>query len=415
MKQSIRLLTLLLALLLCASCLVACGKSKYTVDNVEVTVSDTETDYVVIDVKNFGQIVIRLCPDVAPETVKNFKKLVSEKFYDGLTFHRIAKDFVIQGGDPEGDGTGGSENTIKGEFAANGFANRLKHTRGVLSMARANHPDSASSQFFICHKDTAQVAALDGNYAAFGYVVLGMNVVDAIASSATDFDEKPLTDVVMKSVRFATIPEEATGTTPPMVVIPETIAPSQSIPHDSLDFSQIDPAKANVSESATDYVKITVKDHGDIIVRLFPDVAPTTVQNFKKLVSEHFYDGVIFHRVIEDFMIQGGDPDGNGQGGSDTPIAGEFTANGFVNNLKHIRGVISMARSNDPNSASSQFFICHKTNEMTQNLNGNYAAFGYVVSGIGVVDAIASVATNSKDRPLTNVVMESVRFVTVGE
>lgn len=411
MKKSIRILTLLLALLLCVGCLVSCEKNKYTIEDKKITVSKTETDYVMIDVKNYGQIVIRLYPDIAPETVKNFKKLVSEKFYDGIIFHRVIENFMIQGGDPDGNGTGGSSQTIKGEFSSNGVKNNLKHTRGVVSMARANNPNSASSQFFICHQTNVQTANLDGNYAAFGYVVLGMNVVDAIATTPTDANDKPINEVVMNAVRFVNIDEEEVKDITPIIATPpSTIAPSQNIAHDALDFSTVDPAKVTLSETATDYVKITVKNHGDIILRLYPDVAPTTVANFKQLVSEHFYDGSIFHRVIADFMIQGGAPSGSGSGAQ--AIAGEFTSNGFVNNLKHVRGVLSMARTSDPDSATSQFFICHATKP---HLDGQYASFGYVVSGIDVVDSIASVATNSNDKPLSNVIMESVRFVTVAE
>lgn len=170
----------------------------------QVTETDKKTDYMVIDVKDYGKIVIRLFPDVAPETVKNFKQLVSEKFYDGIIFHRVIKNFMIQGGDPDGNGVGGSSKTIKGEFSTNGFENNLRHVRGVVSMARTNVPDSASSQFFICHQGAAH---LDGKYASFGYVVYGMDVVDAIASVATNSNDKPKTDVVINSIRFAEIAE----------------------------------------------------------------------------------------------------------------------------------------------------------------------------------------------------------------
>ena len=186
---------------------------------------------------------------------------------------------------------------------------------------------------------------------------------------------------------------------------------------ESLDFSEIDDiSKVSVSETETDYVIINVSVNGGeerpIVIRLYPDVAPKTVENFKKLVSEKFYDGIIFHRVIEGFMIQGGDPDGNGQGGSKDTIKGEFTSNGFENNLLHKRGVVSMARANDPDSASSQFFIMHKD---YPSLNGKYAAFGYVVYGMDVVDDIAEVRTNSNDKPVINIVMTSVRFAKVAE
>ncbi|MBE6592708.1 MAG: peptidylprolyl isomerase [Ruminococcaceae bacterium] len=155
---------------------------------------------------------------------------------------------------------------------------------------------------------------------------------------------------------------------------------------------------------------ISVKDKGEILVRLYEEVAPTTVANFKKLVAEGFYNGLIFHRVIKDFMIQGGCPEGNGTGGSGTNIYGEFAQNGFTNNLSHKKGVVSMARSNDPNSASSQFFIMHADNA---GLDGGYAAFGFVVYGQDVVDAIATVETEKNDKPVTDVVIESIRFVNI--
>ena len=147
----------------------------------------TGTQYVQIDVKDYGVIVAELYPETAPITVTNFIKLVENKFYDGLTFHRIIDGFMIQGGDPLGNGTGGSSEKIKGEFSQNGVKNDLKHTRGVLSMARSGQPDSASSQFFIMHQDAPH---LDGAYAAFGKVISGMEVVDAICQKTpvTDYN-----------------------------------------------------------------------------------------------------------------------------------------------------------------------------------------------------------------------------------
>lgn len=134
---------------------------------------------------DLGEIVLELYPDVAPITVANFLKLVGEGFYDGLTFHRIISGFMIQGGDPLGNGMGGSKDKIKGEFLQNGFNNTLKHSRGVISMARSMMPNSASSQFFIMHEDAPH---LDGAYAAFGKVVEGMDTVDRIAAAKVGFD-----------------------------------------------------------------------------------------------------------------------------------------------------------------------------------------------------------------------------------
>lgn len=145
-----------------------------------------------------GDIIkAELYPEIAPNTVKNFITLINHGFYDGLIFHRVIKGFMIQGGDPEGIGIGGPGYSIKGEFAQNGFKNDLKHTAGVLSMARSMRPDSAGSQFFIMHKDAPH---LDGAYAAFGKVIEGMDIVDKIASVPTDYQDKPFDDVVMDSV-----------------------------------------------------------------------------------------------------------------------------------------------------------------------------------------------------------------------
>ena len=152
---------------------------------------------VVIEMENGGKIELELCPEAAPKTVENFLKLVGEGFYDGLIFHRVIPGFMIQGGDPQGNGMGGAKENIVGEFRANGHDNPIKHTRGVISMARAFDPNSASSQFFIMHADAPH---LDGQYAAFGKVVSGMEVVDEIASIPTDYNDRPKMAMRMKKV-----------------------------------------------------------------------------------------------------------------------------------------------------------------------------------------------------------------------
>ena len=153
-------------------------------------------------------------------------------------------------------------------------------------------------------------------------------------------------------------------------------------------------------------VEMRVKEFGSMIIELFPSVAPITVENFLGLVDNNFYDGIIFHRVIKGFMIQGGDPKGTGMGGSSRKIKGEFLSNGVNNELMHTKGVISMARTFIPNSASSQFFIMH---EDAPHLDGEYAAFGVVLEGLDVVDKIANVKTLAQDRPSVDVVIESIK------
>lgn len=155
-------------------------------------------------------------------------------------------------------------------------------------------------------------------------------------------------------------------------------------------------------------VILKIKDLGEVKIELDYKNAPNTAKNFVYLVNKGFYDGLIFHRVIKNFMVQGGAPTGTGMGGADYEIKGEFTKNGVPNHLSHKRGVISMARSSNPDSASSQFFICDKNDEF---LDGSYAAFGHVVEGLDVIDKIASVRKNADDRPLTPVVIEKATVV----
>ncbi len=152
-------------------------------------------------------------------------------------------------------------------------------------------------------------------------------------------------------------------------------------------------------------VTITMEDGSVMTGELYPDVAPATVENFKKLAGENFYDGLIFHRVIKGFMIQGGDPEGTGMGGPGYTIKGEFSSNGFKNDLKHEKGVLSMARAMDPDSAGSQFFIMH---ESAPYLDGEYAAFGKITEGLDVIDKIAETETDWNDRPKTPQVIQTI-------
>jgi len=181
MNKKILLRILMPVLLL--GLLIGCGKKEEVVSKAEIAEADM---YIAdIEIADYGTITVELDAEAAPATVENFVKLAKDGFYDGLTFHRIMAGFMMQGGDPDGNGTGGSDQTIPGEFAANGFDNPLSHTRGAISMARSQKPDSASSQFFIVHEDSE---FLDGNYAAFGYVTEGIEVVDAVCEAAKPVD-----------------------------------------------------------------------------------------------------------------------------------------------------------------------------------------------------------------------------------
>lgn len=200
---------------------------------------------------------------------------------------------------------------------------------------------------------------------------------------------------------------------------------ADAVTMDELDLTAKDISLFTETEKVTEYVKMNISytdkngeaKTGDVIVRLFSEVAPETVENFQKLVKDDFYNGLTIHRVVEGFMIQGGDPDGDGSGGSPTTIHGEFSANGFVNNLKHNRGVISMARQGGVNnSASSQFFIVHEESANNHSsLDGNYASFGIVVYGMETVDGIAETEVQMRNQenssPVNPVTINKVTFV----
>ena len=187
-RRGLKFLALSISAALLVGTLAACGSKK---DSASKSSGD-------------NSFVITLYPDVAPITCENFEKLVKDGLYDGLKFHRVVEDFMAQGGDPKGDGTGGSTDTIKGEFSQNGVENTLSHTRGVVSMARSNDPDSASSQFFICYGDES---FLDGQYAAFGKVTEGMDVVDSFVKVERSMGSdgavsSPNTDIIMENVKM---------------------------------------------------------------------------------------------------------------------------------------------------------------------------------------------------------------------
>ncbi len=376
MKKIISVVLLISMLL----CLFSCGSK----DGIKLS-ADEIKDVVEVEmsVKDFGTISLELYHDIAPITVENFVSLACDGFYDGTVFHRIVSGFMIQGGDDNGDGIGGSDKTIKGEFLANGVQNSISHERGVISMARTSQSyDSASSQFFIMHNTNT---GLDGQYAAFGKVTKGLDVVDEIAAVETTYNSYG----TEKSV-------------PAKEVILEYVIVTKTYDRDGEDNTvETKSEKELYADPIT--VEMSIVDHGVITLELYPNLAPITVDNFVNLVKNSYYDGLTFHRIIEDFMIQGGE-------GEDSvkSIKGEFSANGVYNPLKHERGVISMARTQIPDSASSQFFIVH---EDSPHLNGQYAAFGKVIEGIEVVDSVATVDTDSNDAPLTDVVIEYVKLI----
>ena len=342
-----------------------------------------------MDFGSYGKIVLKLDAKEAPITVSNFVKLVNDGFYDGLTIFRAQRNFVIQGGK---DDTA-NLTPIKGEFSANGHENNISHTRGTISMARSNDPNSATSQFFITLHDGA-VPSLDGKYAAFGKVIEGMDVVDKIAedlmkceSDSMGFvsDADAITIVSAKVIDY----EEKNDDTEDAPVNP----PIREDKTDIMGTGACEYLGTRDTEGRDiKYVEMCIEEYGKLVILLDATTAPETVANFIALVESGFYDGLTFHRVITNFMIQGGDPKGDGTGGNEDEngneinIKGEFSSNGHENDISHKYGVISMARATDPNSASSQFFICNA--DASTSLDGNYAAFGYVVEGMSVIDEL---------------------------
>lgn len=378
-----RIVALVLLIILCIPIVAGCSTEE-SIDPATLG----ESVSIAIVVKNFGTIKADLYPKIAPITVAHIVSLIQDEFYDGLIFHRVIDGFMIQGGDPTGTGLGDpGQKKIYGEFTDNGVNNNLKNTRGVLAMARSRDPNSATSQFFI---NTVDNAHLDGQYATFGRVTEGMDVVDAIAKVPTDAGDRPLTEVVIETIRIEQINTDAITTA---------------------EVTTVDPNTPDDPQIGTDPVKITIEvaNFGTIKAELYPAKAPITVTHIVKLINSHFYDGLIFHRIIDGFMIQGGDPTGTGFGSPDQEtIKGEFAANGVNNDLKNLRGVLAMARKSYPyDSATSQFFINLVDNP---GLDGQYATFGMVTEGMEVVDAIAKVQTDANDRPLTDVVITSIRI-----
>ena len=377
--KSLKVLALTTALTLACGAFASCGNEHKAADTSSAETTNSTAENSGETAQSTGDFVTDLLPttdedipansfiitlreDKAPISCENFEKLVSEGFYDGLTFHRIFAGFMAQGGSSTGTGvSSGDEETIKGEFKSNGVDNDLSHKRSIVSMARTNDPDSASTQFFICYNDDVS-SSLDGNYAAFAQVTQGMEVVDRFLNC-----DRELNDTGYG------VPELSKP------VSPITITKATMIEPD-----------ANGHKRALFTVDFTEHEftEGEFIVTIHPDKAPITCENFEKLVNEGFYDGLSFHRVMDGFMAQGGDPEGTGFGGADEEIKGEFPENGVDNDLKHLRGTISMARAADPNSASSQFFICYKD---LASLDGKYAAFGEVTEGMEVVDGFTTV------------------------
>ncbi|MGC9399276.1 MAG: peptidylprolyl isomerase [Anaerolineae bacterium] len=327
---------------------------------------DPEGHYAAEIETEHGTITVRLFAEQAPKTVNNFVFLAREGFYDGTTFHRVIPGFMAQGGDPTGSGTGGPGYTFEDEFDP-----RLSHDRvGILSMANSG-PDTNGSQFFITFAPTTW---LDDRHTVFGRVVDGLEALKALSPRDPEVATEP--GDIIKTIRIVERETPLDSTLP----APGEVAPPQEPTARNAFYAR--PPEMQIDSGAKYEATITTAK-GDIVVSLDAAAAPATVNNFVTLAQAGFYNGLTFHRVEPDFVIQGGDPAGNGQGGPGYVLPPEI-------GLKHVEGAIAMARLPDQGnprrmSSGSQFYITLKP---TPQLDGAYSVFGQVTRGMEVVRAI---------------------------
>lgn len=419
--------------------------------NVEIlnyTAPEKGDTIIEMDIRDYGTVRIRLFPEYADRGVENFVELAKRGYYDGLTFHRVIRDFMIQGGDPLGNGTGG-ESTWGGRFDG-GTDQHLAHVTGALAYAHpqqeagASPTGGAGSQFYIVtgdqnitddtfsyyeqygyafsdnqkelYKQVGGAPFLDGNYTVFGQVIDGLDVVFKVQYVATDANDKPLAEsVVIDSVKVT----EYNG---------------EPVRWYLSDYDYDDPTAAEVvnftaPETGETVVDMKIKDYGDVKIKFFPEYAPQAVENFITHAKEGYYDGLTFHRVISDFMIQGGDPEGTGMGG-ESIWGGSFDGGKYFN-LIHAAGAVAYANSGSTSTNGSQFYIVtgnvYDTDTLAQQaictpsaervyttyggtpfLDGKYTVFGQVYDGLDIIFRIQNVKTDDSDKPVEDVIIESV-------
>ena len=456
-----------LAFLLCVAavsgCLTSCGKDENsssdgnttatTMDaaqNIEIanfTEPQKGDTIIIMKVKDYGEVKFRLFPEYAEKGVENFVELAKKGYYDGLTFHRVIKDFMIQGGDPVGNGTGG-ESVWGGEFDG-GTDPHLIHASGALAYANSGSTATDGSQFYvvtgtICTKDDINYYRqngmnispqqeeiyttvggtpwLDGGYTVFGQVIDGLDIIFKLQNVATGANDKPNEDVIIESMTVG----EYNG---------------EEIHWFMRDYQDIAPTAADV-----DVMNFTEPEEGETIVtmdiegydhpvmfKLFPEYASKGVENFVELAKSGYYDGLRFHRVIKDFMIQGGDPAGNGTGG-ECIWGGKFDG-GTDPHLIHVAGALAYANSGSTSTNGSQFYIVtgevYSDNEINELINsgyplsedqkelystvggtpwldGNYTVFGQVFEGLDIIFDIQNADTDEYDMPNKDVTIKSV-------
>jgi len=412
------------------------------------TAPQTGDTVIEMNIKNYGTVKFRLFPEYAEKGVENFVELAKEGYYDGLTFHRVIQDFMIQGGDPLGNGTGGK--SIWGGSFDGGVDPHLIHVAGAVAYANSGSTATNGSQFYIVtgtvwndaqfseyedygygfsdpskevYKTVGGTPFLDGNYTVFGQVFEGLDIIFQISNVETDpTNDKPVEDVIMESVKVT----EYNG---------------EELKWYITDYDYQEPTAENVPlanftppEQGETVINMKIKDRGDVKIKLFPEYAEKGVENFVELAKKGYYDGLTFHRVINDFMIQGGDPLGNGTGG-ESIWGGKFEG-GTDNHLIHAAGAVAYANSGATSTNGSQFYIVtgevydesrldelgtygykfsdnakevYTTKGGTPFLDGNYTVFGQVYDGLDIVFDIQKVETDStNDKPVEDVIIESV-------
>lgn len=458
-----KILSLILCGITAASLLTGCGKETSISDsdisengvsqavppeNVDIanyTAPEIGDTIIEMDIKDYGTVKFRLFPEYAEKGTENFIELAKKGYYDGLTFHRVISDFMIQGGDPNGDGTGG-ESAWGGNFDG-GTDPHLIHLPGAVAYANSETTATDGSQFYIVtgepvitdelfanyeaynyafsdnqkemYKQFGGVPHLDGGYTVFGQVFDGLDIIFKLQYSATDYNDKPLSDIIVDAVRVS----EYNG---------------EDLKWKISDYdytAPIDEPVVNFTppEKGDEIVVMNIKDYGTVKIRLFPEYIPQGSENFLELARSGYYDGLTFHRVINDFMIQGGDPLGNGTGGES--IWGDKFDGGTFNRLIHAAGAVAYANSGATSTNGSQFYIVTGTvyddaglenikasgNYLSENmaevyktvggtpfLDGSYTVFGQVIDGLDIIFKIQQVSTDVNDMPLDQVIIDSV-------
>ncbi|MDE5763699.1 MAG: peptidylprolyl isomerase [Ruminococcus sp.] len=422
------------------------SKTPENVDIANYTAPEKGDTIIEMNIKDYGTVKFRLFPEYASTGCENFVELAKSGYYDGLTFHRVISDFMIQGGDPKGDGTGGAS-TWGGEFDG-GVDSHLIHLPGAVAYANSGSTATNGSQFYIVtgeqnitddvfinyeaygysfsdkqkeqYLQNGGVPFLDGNYTVFGQVFDGLDIVFKIQYAATNASDKPLSDIIMESVKVSEYNGEELRW--------HISDYNWDNPTDS------DPVNFTPPTADDDIVIMNIRDYGTVKFRLFPEYAPAGVENFVEHAKEGYYDGLTFHRVINNFMIQGGDPNGNGTGG-ESIWGGKFDG-GTSFNLIHAAGALAYANSGSTATNGSQFYIVtgevyddtaldnlkssgysltdkaaeiYRTAGGTPFLDGSYTVFGQVIDGLDVVFEIQKTETDTtNDKPVEDVVIDSV-------